>query len=91
MTEVTITLAMPAETCAELRRLQTVTAAPDLGRLVQDATRVYAWLLAHQDAGRHVVILEPDDVTFLAQNEALHGKRESLAPLRKRYGWGRGE
>jgi hypothetical protein len=76
-----LTLAWPKETETTVRTLMQQTGAPDRARLIQDALRVYSWLVRHQQAGRTVIVLEPYDMAVLETTSLLDGERETLASL----------
>jgi len=65
----------------ELADLTEVKAEDRFQALVQDALRLYEWIIYQQANGRTVTCLEPDDVKVLTQSSAVHGPREVLEPL----------
>jgi hypothetical protein len=78
----TIEFEFPESALGALERLADLTGREGndrLGLLVQDALRVYEWVLAQQAAGRTVVALERPELEVLAHHRDLHGRRESLA------------
>ena len=65
-------------TLVALQELATITGAKrGLGELIQDALRVYEWLIYYQLTGYKVVPLTADELN----NLNLSGERETLASL----------
>lgn len=89
----TVTLTIPEKTLEALVKLAEVTGVKEaevtgvkekeaLPKLIQDALRVYEWVLFQQaEKGRVITALTTDDLKSLAENPALHGDRECLKPL----------
>jgi hypothetical protein len=64
---------------ADIRGIATPERFP---KLLQDAMRVFEWVLYQQAVkGRVVVALERADLEALESNRSLQGQREQLAPL----------
>lgn len=77
-------LQIPDKTWEALAKLANITGVSDedsIPKLIQDALRVYEWVLRQQAHKRVIVALEESDVNSLSESPALHGERKSLKPL----------
>lgn len=49
-----------------------------LGRVVQDALRVYSWAIKKQAQGGNIMVLTNPDMDFLTSTKHIEGKRTKL-------------
>lgn len=69
------------EALEELARLTGREGRTRFARLVQDALRIYEWVVTQQARGRTIIALEPAEVELLRETRAVAGTREALAPV----------
>ena len=78
------TFEFPEETDTALERIAELTGRTGdnrIGLVIQDALRVYEWVLAEQAQGRRIVALDSSDIEALAEHPKLDGRRPALATL----------
>jgi hypothetical protein len=75
----------PEDTLAAMEELAEITGVKEgkdrLAKLIQDAVRLYEWVLFQQLEGKIVTVLEKQDWEILRTNKEVHGEREYLEPL----------
>jgi hypothetical protein len=66
---------------AEITEIKAEKLDDRLNNLVQDALRLYEWIIFQQAQDLRVACLKPADIDVLAKSTAVDGKREILAQL----------
>lgn len=78
-------LNIPEKSWEALKKLAAITGVDQrdpLPKLIQDALRVYEWVLFQQvQKGRTIAALERNDVEALTTSTTVRGDREFLKPL----------
>jgi hypothetical protein len=65
----------------ELADITNVKAEDRFTGLIQDALRVYEWVIYQQANGHKIASLESADIQALEQSPLVHGTREILEPV----------
>ena len=50
-----------------------------VAKLIQDALRVYEWIIRQQSEGNHILALQDADLRVLRDSDDVHGMRDELA------------
>lgn len=83
---VEVTLQMSSATKDALLELASITnrrGKSRLGRVTQDALRVYEWIIRQQSLGKMIAALEQPEVDLLTttKDPKISGERDALAPM----------